>query len=300
MVETAGGGTEARTTNRLVPSESAPIRVATATDRRYLPYAAAMARSLAVHRDPATSRVELTVLCTGVSAGDRRKLESVADGVTVRWFSIDADQYRRWGLTPDPQVLAPQYFRCQLARVYPPDTDRVIYIDADTLVLTDLTPLWRWPLAGAPVAAAGDLMSVIKDAISHWQELGLDGDAPYFNSGVMVIDLDRWRREKIGDRVLHRCQLDRHRLLIRDRWPQYDQYGFNVVLQHRWTRLPERWNHFPERPCADPGIVHFLGDTKPGAPRTRPEFTRLFHEFVDATPWAGWRPYAGSPALALR
>ena len=265
-----------------------PIRVATSTDSRYLPYVAAMAHSLAVHRS-ANTPVELTIMHIGVPGADRERLESAAGGVAVRWISMDAARYRRWGVEPDPLLLTPHYFRCLLPKVLP-GAGRVIYIDADTLVLDDLTPLWRWPLDGRPVAAAGDLMSIIKDAIDHWQEIGLDGDAPYFNSGVMVIDLKRWRADRIGERVLRRCQADRHRLLIRGRWNQHDQYGFNVVLQNLWTPLASRWNHFPERRLDRPAIVHFLGDTKPGAPRTRPEFTRLFAEAIDATPWAGWRP----------
>jgi len=279
-------------------SRDVTIRVATATDRRYLPYAAAMAQSLAAHRHPATA-VELTILQADVSVDEQQRLERGAEGVRVRWARMDADSYQRWGITPDPMLLAPQYFRCLLPEVYPTTVPRVIYIDADTLVLDDLRPLWNWPLAGCPVAAAGDLVSVIRDAISHWEEIGLDGDAPYFNSGVMVADLVRWRDEGIGGRVLRRCQLDRDRLLIRGRWPQYDQYGFNVVLQNRWAPLPGRWNHFPERTADRPGIVHFLGDTKPGAPRTRPEFTRLFTQAVDQTAWAGWRPAPTPPALIV-
>jgi lipopolysaccharide biosynthesis glycosyltransferase len=274
-------------TARYVP---AVIAVATSTDANYLPYAAAMARSLAAHRDTRATEVELTIMYMGVSVRDRRKLESAADGIAVRWVSMTAASYRRWGVEPDSLVLAPHYFRCLLPRIYPATTRRVIYLDADTIVLDDLRPLWAWRLCGLPIAAAGDLMSVIKDAISHWQEIGLDGDAPYFNSGVMVIDLARWRAEEIGDRVLHLCRVDRHRLHIRGRWNQHDQYGFNVVLQNCWTPLSGRWNHFPERPSDRPAIVHLLGETKPGALRTRPEFTRLFTEAVDATPWAGWRP----------
>lgn len=279
-------------------SPGSTIRVATATDRRYLPYAAAMAQSLAAHRDPATP-VELMILHADVPAHEQRRLARGADGILVRWVRMDADSYQRWGIDPDPMLLAPQYFRCLLSRILPVTVQRVIYIDADTLVLDDLRPLWNWPLDGRPVAAAGDLVSVIRDAISHWQELGLDGAAPYFNSGVMVADLAIWRNESIGEHVLRRCQLDRDRLLIRGRWPQYDQYGFNVVLQNRWSRLPARWNHFPERAATHPGIVHFLGDTKPGAPRTRPEFTRLFMRAVDRTAWAGWRPTPTPPALVV-
>jgi hypothetical protein len=265
------------------------VLLATAADPAYLPYLAAMTQTLAASRHPSTA-VELTVTHQRVSVADRRRIESGAPGISFRWEEMTAGRYRSWGADPDPMLLSPHYFRCLLPQLYSPSTPRVLYLDADTLVLADLTPLWEWELAGNPVAAAGDLMSIVKDAISHWEDIGLDGDAPYFNSGVLVIDLALWRSAGIGDRVMRTCLADRHRLLIRGRWNQHDQYGFNVILQHSWTRLPPRWNHFAERVPDETAIVHFLGDTKPGADRTRPEFTRLFHQAIDATPWAGWRP----------
>jgi lipopolysaccharide biosynthesis glycosyltransferase len=265
------------------------VRVATATDQRYLPYLGAMVRSLAVSRDSTTS-IELTILHNGVTHTDRSRVEHGAEGVAVKWIKMTPTLYRNHGIESDPLVLTPHYYRCLIPRVYSDDVNRVVYLDADTLVLCDLGVLMEWPLQGQPVAAVGDLMSVIADAIAHWDELGLDWNAPYFNSGVMLMDLPQWRSEGIGNMALKRCLLDRHRLLIKDRWNQHDQYGLNVVLQHRWTRLPDRWNHFPERASSSPGIVHFLGDTKPGAPRTRAEFTELFCKMIDTTAWAGWRP----------
>ncbi|WET76721.1 glycosyltransferase [Amycolatopsis sp. QT-25] len=265
------------------------VHIATATDEAYLPYAAAMAWSLAACRDPDTE-LELTIMHAGVSAADQARLEAVIDGITVRWVSMHPDNYRRWGVEPEPLILDPHYFRCLLARIYPETVERAVYIDSDTVILKDLRPLWSWPLNGNPIAAVGDLVSVISDAISHWQEIGLDPDAPYFNAGVMVIDLARWRAENIGEQVMRQCQENRHRLLIQNRWNQHDQYGFNVVLQHRWTALPSGWNHYAERALDDVGIVHFLGDMKPGAPLALPECTELFIQAVDATQWAGWRP----------
>jgi len=93
---------------------------------------------------------------------------------------MHAQQYRRWGVTPDPLILTPHYFRCLLPRIYPGSVDRVVYLDADTLVLDDLVPLWRWPLGGRPVAAAGDLMSVIQDAIgdAEWVLHAANQDLP--------------------------------------------------------------------------------------------------------------------------
>lgn len=273
----------------------AVVRVATAANEPYLPYLAAMVRSMAVTRGPGTE-LELTILYTGISEADRARIGSVADGLSVRWMPMGPDDYRRLGVEPEPLILDPHYFRCLLPRVYAADVDRAVYIDADTIIRRDVTPLHDWPLDGHPVAAAQDLVAVIGDAIDHWREAGLDGAAPYFNSGVLVVDLARWRAEGIGDQVMRECQRNRHRLLIRDTWNQHDQYGFNVVLQHRWTRLPPGWNHYSERPSDDGvGIVHFLGDMKPGAPLARPENTALFVAAIDATPWAGWRPIVPAP-----
>jgi len=86
------------------------------------------------------------------------------------------------------------YLRLSMGDVLP--IPRVIYLDADLVVRTDLTPLWSVDLGDSIIAAVPDV------AFADRARLGLAADEPYFNSGVGVIDLNRWRSQAVGDRVV--------------------------------------------------------------------------------------------------
>jgi lipopolysaccharide biosynthesis glycosyltransferase len=57
-------------------------------------------------------------------------------------------------------------------------------------------PLWETPLLDHPVAAVEE-PHYIKQL-----SLGMPANAPYFNSGVMLINLPAWRRENVSERAL--------------------------------------------------------------------------------------------------
>jgi lipopolysaccharide biosynthesis glycosyltransferase len=138
--------------------------------------------------------------------------------------------------------------------------------------------------------------------VRNWRSLGLNPQSPYFNSGVMLIDLASWRRERLADQFL-RCLAENERYV----WC-WDQYALNVVLADRWCILPLRWNvgaHTFEYPTTreipvgsidyqeminDPAIVHFTTEFKPWRPGARHPQRDLYFAALDETAWCGWRP----------
>ena len=112
------------------------------------------------------------------------------------------------GVAPDPQSLAgirhrgrvshATYFRILAPELLPASLSRVIYLDADVRVASDLSRLWAEPLREHPVLAVRDagapLVSSPRGLVNH-RELGLAPELGYFNAGVMLLDLARWRAE---------------------------------------------------------------------------------------------------------
>lgn len=271
------------------------VHLATATDVGYLPYVAALGDSLRRTRCPGR-RVTLTVLHTGVPIADQHRIAAVADGVEICWVPVTAELASSRGGELAELAGRPHYFRCLLPDLLPADRSRIIYLDADTLVDGDVGALWSVDLQGAPVAAVLDPLRTIAAAIAPWRERGLDGDAGYFNSGVLVIDLDAWRATDAGWSAIRHCAADREHLLVGGRWAQHDQYGLNVVFHRRWHRLDPIWNYFTFLPYRSARVLHFLGSSgRPGSRYCHPRYTRVFHDAVDRTPWRGWRP---QPAAA--
>ena len=80
----------------------------------------------------------------------------------------------------------------------PDDINRILYLDGDTLVLKDLSNFYNIDL-GDKVLGMCPEPTVDK---GRRKFLAL-GEVPYHNSGVLLIDLKRWRREEIGKKVIN-------------------------------------------------------------------------------------------------
>lgn len=270
--------------------QAARIELATACDEAYVPYVAVLARSIAASV-PAPTR--LTVLLRGVTHPARAALRRLCAGTQVELGLVEVDRARLAGLArPRAYLRLPtNYLRLLLPDVL--DAARAIYLDADTLVRRDLTPLWRLPLEGRPVAAARDALATFAEAVANHERLAIPGPTPYFQSGVLLMDLERWRRERVGERARACCRRNRRFLDAQGRFPQHEQYGLNVVLRDRWRELPQTWNHPSWKRGDDPHVVHFFGDGKPWLATCEPRFAADFRARLAETPWARWRPGAG-------
>jgi lipopolysaccharide biosynthesis glycosyltransferase len=213
------------------------------------------------------------------------------------------------------------YFRLLMPWVLPVDVTRAIYLDADLLIRRDLGRLWDQPLEGSACLAAPDTAAPYIDAragltnfdrchrflaavepIPNHRELGLCPTGKYFNAGVLVVDLETWRAERVAERSL--ACLREHAEHVR--W--WDQYALNVVLAGQWNELDVRWNQgvqaytFPtwrESPLerdlfaalrSDPWIVHFTSQDKPWQYFCRHPFRGDYFAEIDRTAWRGWRP----------
>jgi lipopolysaccharide biosynthesis glycosyltransferase len=204
------------------------------------------------------------------------------------------------------------FFRLALAELLPAETRRVVYLDCDVVASDDLAPLRDVELGGGLVGAVRDVgvpWVATSRGLPHWRELGIEPTTPYYNSGVLVIDLDGWREQRIGPRIVD--YLSEHGSIY-----FADQDAINVVLAGCVHDLEPRWNQHPflfrpdglgnvvfppeqvQRACEEPAIVHYLTRDKPWLPGcTHPMADRWF-AVLDGTAWSGWRPEG--PGVAAR
>ena len=249
--------------------------------------------------------IEAYVLDGGISAANRERLERslASPGIELRFVAPDPRAFA--GIRHRAHLSHAAYFRILAAELLPASISRVIYLDADVRVAADLARLWAEPQRGLPVLAVRDAgaptLGSPRGLLNH-RELGLAPDLPYFNSGVMTLDLAIWREEKLGDRLLR--HLENH--LHANRW--WDQDALNAVLAGRWGELDPRWNQIPqfwepvsgdtdpfpralrELVIRDPWIVHYSTGSKPWHWGCQHPARADFFDVLDRTAWAGWRP----------
>jgi lipopolysaccharide biosynthesis glycosyltransferase len=190
------------------------------------------------------------------------------------------------------------YLRLLVPDLLPAALEKVIYLDADVVVLGDIADLWDEPLGERALLAVRDRIGVVDSpmGLPNYQELGISAGAKYFNSGVLVFNLRRWRNEGLAARIL--SYLGEHSNELQ--WA--DQDGLNAVLFDDWGELEFRWNWqiVPDAKRAlaagcwgleltEKSIVHFVTSAKPWLPGSRYPERRLFYHYLDMTAWRGWR-----------
>ena len=198
----------------------------------------------------------------------------VAGHPSCRVHRCDLDEGDLPDLPVSAHISRSTYTRILLNRFIGAEHRRVLYLDADTIVCADLTPLWTTSLDGAVLAAARDHFRLDLPAI------GFDPDEPYFNAGMLLIDMQRWRALDCERRLLDFLGREIERL------PWMDQDALNLVLRGQIRFVGLEWNFQPR--CADvPATFLNLDDRDYEALRSSPA---LIHYTTSYKPWnAGFR-----------
>jgi len=282
------------------------VNLITLADEEYAMPLAVMARSLLDHL-AAERRIRLVVVDGGITSGSKRRLQESWQG-SRGWERCQVDYAApRYGGAHDLPIwgrLTPlTYARLSAAEYLPAEDGRTILLDPDMLVLTDIGALAETNLDGAVIAATQDpyipRVSSVGGLVNH-AALGLRPGDKYFNAGLMVIDMARWRAERVGPRAF--AFIERHWRTLQ----QYDQDSLNAVVAGRWKELEPRWQVQPRAANSlglafvdDPFVVHFSGLLKPWLYRGHTRADAIFYEFVDRTAWRGFRPPRTLSAWAM-
>lgn len=122
-----------------------------------------------------------------------------------------------------------------------PDLDRILSIDVDTVVCKDISHLWDLDMDGKMIAAVRETT-------------GLDQpEFPYFNAGMMMMNLERLRTSGRGDEVID--------ALNRRKFAYPEQDVFNMICSGSVLWLPREYNAGRgTEPYGNPIIRHFMGE----------------------------------------
>lgn len=196
------------------------------------------------------------------------------------------------------------YYRLLIPELLPSHYDKAIYLDSDVVVLGNLGELWNIDMEENYLLAVQD--ATIPYVSSHgglinYRELGIPADTKFLQSGVLLINLEKWRTNKLSSQCIK--YLQKYREYVR--W--HDTDVLNALCAGKWGELDPRWNQTPfiyrfsswkESPFSEkafnelkykPYIVHFVSQAKPWNSRENHSFNHFFFNYLDMTDWSGWR-----------
>ena len=145
--------------------------------------------------------------------------------------------------------------RAGLTRLLP-DESLVLWLDPDTIVYEDISGIWNYDLGECYFAAVEETRN--NDHETH----------PYYNAGVMLMDLDRMRADGTDQRIIDEINTVRYKHLEQD--------VLNFLCAGKILSLPSEYNaSFVSDMCISPRIRHYLDRAKVDLPRAQSPYVML-------------------------
>lgn len=283
------------------------IDVAVAADEAYAPHAATLLCSLMSSNDADTVLAHF-LHPPGLSLDVIDRLRGMVEshGASIEFHEIAGSAVR--GLPSMGRIPQVMWYRLALPELLPA-TERVLYLDCDTLVVDDIAPLWKLDMDSCAIAAVSNVFP--QDLLERPAQLGLD-QCGYFNSGVLLMDLDAWRATGCGPAIAALAREHPERLIFPD------QDALNMVLGAGRLPLHPRWNAqnsvfyyswagevfgatAVEEARRDPAILHFEGPAhaKPWHDQSSHPYRQVYLDHRAETPWPDARAESNSPRRRL-
>jgi len=202
-------------------------------NERYAPYAGVSITSL-FENNKAAKSIYIYILGEDLSVKSIDRLKELADCYNRTLIFVQTDDL----ITRMKELNMPSYrgsfaanlrmFVTDIAK----DADRILYLDADTLVTGDLSKLYDFSIK---------TVGMVYDTLSceHKYDIGHGREDGYFNSGVILYDLNKWRENDFTAKIID------HVANVRAQYPSPDQDLINVVVKDEITVLPAEYNYQP-------------------------------------------------------
>jgi lipopolysaccharide biosynthesis glycosyltransferase len=239
--------------------------------------------------------IDCFVIDSGVSKKNKEKFTDLFDSslISLHWISVPetiCNDLPLWG-----RGRIQLYHSLLIPRLLPLDCNKALYLDADLLILGDIENLWEIELDDFMVCAVQDMViPVVSEpmGLSCYKEFGLSPLTPYFNSGVLLIDLHKWRSENITDKIIEYFKKYHRRVAL------FDQDGYNAILSSSWKQIDLRWNVIASvsgrsffnprylsksqyyKAVQDPWIIHYAGYFKPWLTNLGNKYDKIYKDYL--------------------
>ena len=120
----------------------------------------------------------------------------------------------------------------------------------------------------------------IDSDLDRLRKLGLQGNK-YFNAGIMLINLKKWRDMNISKTLIDFAEKYNEQLIL------WDQDVLNLVFNNKWGELDFSYNAFEltQMSILDYKIIHYTGSSKPWHFRNKHPYKKLFWKYLYKTPF---------------
>lgn len=200
----------------------------------------------------------------------------ISKNASIHFYTVDESYIRKFAVVKQARYPTSVYFRLFLADLIPVNVEKILYLDIDTVTIGPLCQLFELESDPHPIAVAPDSNVVRPD-------LGLGSEGTYFNSGVMLINLKQWRKQKVTENAIQYLAKNPEKILF------HDQDALNAVLAGNWVKVDVKYNlTFRDIPdltdyqtfLKDKVIIHYNDWFKPWSTRCTNNLKYIYNYYA--------------------
>ncbi|WP_105979911.1 glycosyltransferase family 8 protein [Staphylococcus simulans] len=182
------------------------------------------------------------------------------------------------------------YFRLACGELLPESVTKVLYLDPDILVINTIDDLWNLNLERNIFAAAThEGFTKFSQGMNNLR-LGTKQGQVYFNSGVMLIDVEKARQEISMDDIFNFIEKNNQYLLLPDQDVMNSLYGDKIkeIPEEIWNYDTRQANMYYTKSVGEYDthwvayhtvFLHFCGRPKPWDNKSNSRFTMLYLQY---------------------
>ena len=262
------------------------IQLLCALDANYLPQLRVLLTSIRLNNPGET--FGLYLMHSGLPECELEGLERWCGEAGWEFHSVPVDAALFDGAPVTAQYPREMYYRLLAGQMLPDGLSRVLYLDPDILVINPLRELWETDMQGNMFAAAAHTGKT--ELANNVNRIRLGTDHDYYNSGVLLIDLERCRSEVSPDELFAFVREHRRELVMPDQDLLNAVYGDSILPldDALWNYDARNFNNYVLRSTGgqdmswvmeNTAILHFCGKAKPWKPNYIYRFGVLYRHY---------------------
>ncbi len=237
------------------------MNILISVDNKYLEIAKVMLFSL---KNNVSEKINVYVLYQGDNnAFDQFK--NVMKKMGINAFKIEVEEGLVQGLTVGFHYSAAMYFRIFAHLLLPENIERVLYLDADLIIKKDITSFYNQDFEDKYMVVCCDKYCEREDVSKQKEKLGISKEHKYFNSGVLLMNLEKMRKDISKELLLSYIVRLQDKLLYPDqdilntiyenkvKYNDYSEYNFQTFKKDKVSNSQLK----------DAYTLHFVGEEKP-------------------------------------
>lgn len=263
------------------------FNIVASCDNNFAQHTCVMLTSLLSHHPNQSFRIFLLVPESFSEENRQKMANSLKPWMTEPEFVVVSER-KLSGLKVDGHISAAAYYRLWV-ELLPQSIKFALYLDSDIIINDSILDLLHMDISTYVLAAVPDVWADRDEIVRA--KICLKETAHYLNSGVLLLNLERWRFDKIGSRALEFCISNPESITY------WDQCALNHIIQGRFYILDQKWNFqvwnmssTELHPCArlrasSAAIIHFTTRLKPWNYMFTHPMKELYFRYLKYTEW---------------